>query len=512
MKRNRLGFISMFLMFSAASWAQVDSVALSYQKGISEADLSGHLRIIASDEFEGRETGLEGQKKCQSYLVEFYESMGLKMEQDLRIQDFSLDLSEPRGVTVSKQGRTYEFLEDYYYWPAGRDGDHGGELVFSGYGIEANEYDDVDGSSVKDRVVLLWSGEPKNKSGDYLIGGKEPSDWSTDMDKKRSLIHGYGAKAMIMVWPDHAVRKKRVAPYVTSKGMKLSTDPPSEEMPVLHISELMAEDLLGKKFYKKAKKMLRKGEVKEIIPGSVEITFRRRGEQLTSSNVMAYIEGTDKKDELLVITAHYDHIGKRGEEISNGADDDGSGTVCAMEIAQAFIEAKKDGHPPRRSILVLHVSGEEKGLLGSRYYTENPLWPLESTVANLNIDMVGRIDDKHAEMGQEDYVYLIGAGRIDPRLQGICEMVRTEHTALEFDYTYDAEDDPNRYYYRSDHYNFAEKGIPAAFFFSGVHEDYHMPTDTEEKIMYPKMTRIARLIFLSAWEIANRDEALRFDQ
>lgn len=512
MKRRKEWLCVVSMLLSLATWAQLDSIALSYQNGITEEDLSQHLMVIASDAYEGRETGFEGQKKCETYLVDFYKSMGFIIEENLKIQDFSLDLSDPRGVTVSKDGNTYEFLEDYYYWPAGRDGGHGGELVFSGFGIEAEKYDDVEEASIKDKVVLVWSGEPKTKTGDYLIGGGELSDWSTDMDMKRKLIRGHGAKAMVMVWPDHAVRKKRVAPYVTSKGMKLSTDAASDEMPVLHISEQMAQSLLGKKAYKKAKKMLRKAQVSTIETGSITIDFHRRGEKLSSSNVMAYIEGTDKKDELLVITAHYDHIGKRGEEISNGADDDGSGTVCAMEIAQAFVEAKNDGHAPRRSVLVLHVSGEEKGLLGSRYYTENPIWPLESTIANLNIDMVGRIDDKHAELGEQDYVYLIGAGRIDPRLQDICEMVRTEHTVLEFDYTYDAEDDPNRYYYRSDHYNFAERGIPAAFFFSGVHEDYHMPTDTEEKIMYPKMTRIARLIYLAASEIANREDALRFDQ
>ena len=230
---------------------------------------------------------------------------------------------------------------------------------------------------------------------------------------------------------------------------------------------------------------------------------------IKGENVLAYIEGTDLKEELIVITAHYDHLGIHEGKVYNGADDDGSGTVAAMEIAEAFMLAKKDGNGPRRSILVMCVSGEEKGLLGSKYYTDHPIYSLEKTVANLNIDMIGRVDDWH-ENG--DYIYLIGADMLSQELHDISEQVNEEFIGLELDYTFNAEDDPNRYYYRSDHYNFAKNNIPVIFYFNGVHEDYHKVTDTVDKIDFEKVQRIARLVFLTAWELANREERIILDK
>ena len=230
---------------------------------------------------------------------------------------------------------------------------------------------------------------------------------------------------------------------------------------------------------------------------------------IKGENVLAYIEGTDLKEELIVITAHYDHLGIHEGKVYNGADDDGSGTVAAMEIAEAFMLAKKDGTGPRRSILVMCVSGEEKGLLGSKYYTDHPIYSLEKTVASLNIDMIGRVDDWH-ENG--DYVYLIGADMLSQELHDLSEQVNEEFIGLELDYTFNAEDDPNRYYYRSDHYNFAKNNIPVIFYFNGVHEDYHKVTDTVDKIDFEKVQRIARLVFLTAWELANKEERIVVDK
>ena len=228
-----------------------------------------------------------------------------------------------------------------------------------------------------------------------------------------------------------------------------------------------------------------------------------KGNYVKGENVLGFIEGTDLKDEILIITAHYDHLGKHDTLIYNGADDDGSGTVAALEIAEAFMLAKEQGKGPRRSVLIMPVSGEEKGLLGSKYYTDNPVYPLENTIANLNIDMIGRVDEYH-ESG--DYVYLIGSDRLSTELHNLSEEVNTKHFNLELDYTFNDKGDPNRYYYRSDHYNFAKNNIPVIFYFNGVHEDYHKPTDTIEKIDFEKIQKISRYIFLTAWELANRDK------
>ena len=229
-------------------------------------------------------------------------------------------------------------------------------------------------------------------------------------------------------------------------------------------------------------------------------------QKIKGENVLGYIEGSDLKEELIVITAHYDHLGKHDSLIFNGADDDASGTVAAMEIAEAFMLAKKDGYGPRRSILIMAVSGEEKGLLGSKYYTDHPVFPLENTVANLNIDMIGRIGDFKEH---PNYVYLIGSDMLSTELHDISEEVNEKYTQLELDYTFNKEDDPNRYYYRSDHYNFAKNNIPVIFYFNGIHEDYHKPTDTIEKINFEKIKKISKLIFLTAWELANREERIK---
>jgi hypothetical protein len=235
----------------------------------------------------------------------------------------------------------------------------------------------------------------------------------------------------------------------------------------------------------------------------------KQNKYIKGENVLGYIEGTDLKEELIIITAHYDHLGKHEEGTYNGADDNGSGTVAAMEIAEAFILAKKEGHGPRRSVLIMTVSGEEKGLLGSEFYTENPIYPLENTVANLNIDMIGRIDDWH-ENG--DYVYLIGSDMLSQELHDISEQVNKQYIGLDLDYAFNAEDDPNQYYYRSDHYNFAKNNIPVIFYFNGVHEDYHKVTDDIEKIDFNKIQTITRLVFLTAWELANRDKRIVVDK
>ena len=241
-----------------------------------------------------------------------------------------------------------------------------------------------------------------------------------------------------------------------------------------------------------------------------DLTFFKRifksNQTIRGENVLGYIEGTDLKDELIIITAHYDHLGKHDSLIFNGADDDASGVAGAMEIAEAFMIAKKEGYGPRRSILIMPVSGEEKGLLGSEYYTNNPIYPLENTIANLNIDMIGRLDDWH---DNGNYVYLIGSDRLSIELHNLNEEINAKYIGLDLDYRFNDEEDPNRYYYRSDHYNFAKNNIPVIFYFNGIHEDYHRPSDTIEKLDFNKIETITKLIFLTAWELANRDERIK---
>ena len=237
--------------------------------------------------------------------------------------------------------------------------------------------------------------------------------------------------------------------------------------------------------------------------------FRGRSND-SSENVVAYIKGIEKPNEFIVISAHYDHLGIQGEKIYNGADDDASGTTAVMMIAKAFKKALDQGKGPKRSIVFLHATGEEEGLLGSRYYVEHPIFPLENTVANLNIDMIGRFDQKHAD--NPEFVYLIGSDKLSSELHTLSEETNKKYTNLMLDYTYNDESDPNRFYYRSDHYNFAKNGIPIIFYFTGVHKDYHRETDTADKIRYDLLHKRTQLIFHTAWEISNKENRLVVDK
>jgi len=294
----------------------------------------------------------------------------------------------------------------------------------------------------------------------------------------------------------------------------------SEELST-HLYTYSSNDFLGRatgeKGQKKAVQFLKSYYQNEHIVSPINDTiyfqtipksFLPDGTNATE-NVLAYIKGTEIPNEVLIISAHLDHEGVKDGEIYNGADDDGSGTVALMEMAQAFKKAKNEGHGPKRSILFLHVTAEEIGLQGSLYYTEHPVFKLENTIANLNIDMIGRIDKAHTE--EPNYVYLIGADRLSKELHYISEKVNNTYFNINLDYKYNAENDSNRFYYRSDHYNFAKHNIPVIFYFNGVHEDYHKPSDTPDKIDYELLEKRTKLIFATAWQLVNQENRLTVD-
>ena len=276
----------------------------------------------------------------------------------------------------------------------------------------------------------------------------------------------------------------------------------------------------GEPGQKKAVKYIRDFYMDHDIPAAMDSTyfqtvpasFFKAGSGIKASeNVAAFIKGSTKPNEIVVVSAHLDHIGISADgQINNGADDDGSGTVAVMQIAESFKEAVDKGYRPQRSILFLHVTGEEKGLYGSRYYVEHPIFDLDSTVADLNIDMIGRQDEEHKN--NENYVYLIGSDMLSHGLNQLSEAVNKKYMQMDLDYKYDDPNDPNRFYYRSDHYNFAKNGVPIIFYFNGVHADYHKPTDTPDKINYPLLAKRARLVFLTAWQVANQEDRIMVDK
>lgn len=302
---------------------------------------------------------------------------------------------------------------------------------------------------------------------------------------------------------------------IVPKYMQTITKEELKEMLYVYASDEMEGRNTGDPGQKKAANYLRERYKALGVPSGsgddsyyqiVPKTFFRKNSGLNDSeNVLAYIKGSEKPEELLVISAHLDHVGMDKEgNVYNGADDDGSGTVALLEIAQAFQKAVKDGKGPKRSILFLHVTGEEKGLYGSKYYVQNPVYPLQNTIANLNIDMIGRIDDAHKE--DPNYVYLIGSDKLSTDLHNISAAINIKYSNINLDYRYNVENEPNRFYYRSDHYNFAKNNIPVIFYFNGTHEDYHRISDTPDKINYKILEKRTQLVFATAWELANRNE------
>jgi len=290
----------------------------------------------------------------------------------------------------------------------------------------------------------------------------------------------------------------------------------------IYADDAMEGRMTGSKGQKLASEYIRNFYQDQDIPSPIEELnyyqpvpasyFKRVKEPKDSENVVAFIKGSEFPDEVIVLSAHLDHVGMDKEgNVFNGADDDGSGTVAMLEMAEAFQKAAKEGKGPRRSILFLHVTGEELGLYGSAYYSDNPIFPLENTVANLNTDMIGRIDPDKVDT--PNYIYLIGSDKLSQELHDVSEAVAAKYSSdLELDYTYNDENDPNRFYYRSDHYNFAKHNVPIIFYFNGVHADYHKITDTPDKIEYELMEKRTRLIFHTAWEIANRDGRITADK
>lgn len=291
-----------------------------------------------------------------------------------------------------------------------------------------------------------------------------------------------------------------------------------------HLSIIASDEMEGRKTgeagQKKAAEYIRSFYKKmgiDALPGTDDYYQKVPSEAMKkmfspklndSENVVAYIKGSEKPDEYLIISAHYDHVGVANGEIYNGADDNGTGTTAVLEMARVFQEMAKKGHGPKRSVIFLHCTGEEYGLHGSRYFVNSKILPKEQMVTNLNVDMIGRTDIIH-QNDKKNYIYLVGSDRLSLELHNISEQMNKKYTKLNLDYTYNAEKHPEMIYYRSDHYNFAKFNIPVIFYYSGEHVDYHQPTDTVDKIEFDKMLQRTQLIFVTAWELANRNEKVK---
>lgn len=505
--------------------AILEASVVELAQTITAADMKDLLTDLAGKEFQGRETGTEGQKKAANYIADYFRQLGLPaLGQDgSYFQQINFLSQSWDNIDLEMDGEGLRHLWDYYAIPGDNqtlDWTDLNEITFLGYGIDDPAYSDFAGEDVNGKAILIYKGEPKDKDGKFRISGtEEASAWSADEVKKLQAARKHGAKVVFIIDDNFKENVSEARKSILNRRLSMVENMPEDRQLAnsVYLSSQVARKMISGKFnkvVKARKKIQKKGKSKSVsIPVNLRLRQEVNERKLIGENVLGYLEGTDPKlkDELLVVTAHYDHLGMRGEDIYYGADDNGSGTTTVLEVAQAFVEAKSKGLGPRRSVLFMLVSGEEKGLLGSHYYVEYPVFPLEQTIADVNVDMVGRVDNKHEEAGNPNYIYVIGSNRLSTELHQINEDANARYTQLELDYTYNAEDDPNRYYYRSDHYNFAERGIPAIFFFNGTHQDYHRTTDTVDKINFDKMEKIGRLVFHTSWELANRDERIKVD-
>lgn len=468
-----------------------DPTQVKYANTITVEDLTKHLTYLASDEMKGRDTGSPEGKIAAQYLADFYKGLGLTapvsgsyfQNVPLVSANFS-KVTLQIGKTKLVENTDFVFTGDGNMAKAAK-----ADLVFLGLVTDEN----LAKVDVKGKLVGLWA-----------VGVR-----SNDLVNK---VMDAGAAGIVIVTMEGQANFDRIANrYKTLAGRgRIGFDQEIKQRPIFMVSS----DKMAQLFGTPVETLKEAAKTNPTSIASQKATYQivKTKTAVEAVNVMGFLEGTDKKEEVLVISSHYDHVGVNGEgDAFNGADDDGSGTVSVMEIAEAFATAAKEGKRPRRSILFLNVTGEEKGLLGSEYYAENPVFPIANTVNNINIDMVGRIDYEYQKAENKDYIYVIGSEMLSSQLKKINEYNNITYTNLILDYRYDAEDDPNRFYYRSDHYNFAKFNIPVIFFFNGVHDDYHQVTDTVDKIEFPLMTKRAKLIFHTAWDLANRDQRTPVD-
>lgn len=495
----RLKFLlSITLFLSSIIFYGQNEVLLKASESIKTEELKEKLYKYSSDEFEGRGTPSKGQELAVGYLANHYKNLNIpSVKKNSYFQPVPLQFEEKPNININISNKDFNYYSDYISYANGPDRTNESiELVYVEYGIDDSKYSDYKGINVVGKYVVAIGGEPLNENDNYFLNGNKKSKWSNsreEISNKKNAAKKNGALGLILV-DDYLYRKY---------GYRYSQSDNGKDEKRMALSNIEENDFQVLLFSQKHKDFL------ENDNHILNISFKKNTQNFTADNVAAMIKGSEFPDEYIILTAHLDHVGIQNGEIYNGADDDGSGTVALLEIAEAFASAKELGYSPKRSIVFLHVTAEERGLLGSQYYTDyDPLIPINKTIANLNIDMIGRADPNRG-VRNLNYVYIIGSDILSEDLHQINLNANNNYANLELDFRYNDINDPNEFYYRSDHFHFVKNNIPAIFYFSGVHEDYHQPTDTADKILYDIYKKRVKLIFHTAWELANSEKKIR---
>ncbi|MEQ1797691.1 MAG: M28 family peptidase [Lacibacter sp.] len=478
--RNYL-LLAFGLLTLSVSAQKKNKIAEKFSQTITAADLKTHLYILADPAMEGRETGTAGQRKAAEYLKQQFQRIGIAAANNGNYEQFyPLYKDTLLDASVNIGGNSYLFGKDFTATTTSiiTTKQFFSEVV---YMSKIDTTTDIRGKAV---VIVAKNG--------------------TQLPAQNEIFKLYSRQPAAILFVQSNIDKQ---PSARSGRVSLNLYKARQSPLVARISEAMGEAILKADFAKAKDQTL---ETKTVAT-ELMLSFNKESLVSSASNVLGMIEGTDKKDEWVIISAHYDHIGITNGKVNPGADDDGSGTVGVLELAEAFAKAKAAGKGPRRNILFILVSGEEKGLWGSEYYANHPVYPLEKTSIDLNIDMIGRKDDNIKSLDTNNHVYLIGDDKLSSDLPGMVDSINNLYIKIITDRKYNDPKDPNRLYYRSDHYNFAAKGVPILFFFDGIHKDYHKPSDTPDKINYDLHEKRTRLVFFLAWEAANRNEMMKRD-
>ena len=470
------------------SFAQKKGKPEDFAKTITSADLKKHLYVVAGAEMEGRETATPGQKKAAAYIESQFRSLGLEPGNNGSYQlNYNVYQDSLTDAKLEVNGQEFQLGRDFTAFPINMAATMPfSEVVLVG----TNATDTIRNANLTGKLVMVF--------GNPSVGrGQGGGVYSALLNK--------GIAGILFVNSNYS--PNTVSPRKGNQSINSFRRSIAPQQ--FAISPGVARAILGDD-YDQAKSNT--SSIK-TYSANILLDVKKSTLNLQSSNVMAVLPGTDLKDQYLFVTAHYDHLGKRGDTvIYYGADDDGSGTVGVLEIAEAFAKAKAAGKGPRRSIVFMTVSGEEKGLWGSDYYSSHPVFPLDKTTADLNIDMIGRSDSSRKIGDSTNYVYVVGDDKLSSDLRAISESMNKKYVKMELDYKFNDVNDRNRIYYRSDHYNFAKKGVPIIFYYDGMlGADYHRPTDTPDKINYDLLAKRAKLVFYTAWEMANRNEMLKRD-
>jgi Zn-dependent M28 family amino/carboxypeptidase len=501
----RILLLGMLLLSASVGLAQKSVSPQKFSETISENDLREHLFILAGKEMEGRETATEGQRKAAAYIERFFRTNGLLPgNKDSYQQFYNVYRDSLVSSTLLVNNNEYQINKDYQpiLQLSRTSGSYFSEIVFAGHGIVDSAYDDYGNMDVKGKAVLILDGAPSNFKTTKR-GFRAPNG----LYGKIAAANAKGAAALLIVGGGFP---RQAMPALGNMYVDLYS--PQQGANVYTISSKLAEAIVGTGYADLVQQGKQNKLEPKLLKANTLLELNKAVKRLESSNVLGYVEGSDKKDEWLIITAHYDHLGKRGDVIYYGADDDGSGTVGILEIAQAFAEAKKAGKGPRRNVMIMAVSGEEKGLWGSDYFTDNPTIPLDKLTADLNIDMIGRVDTERKSADTLNYIYVVGDDKLSSELKPLSEAANKKSVKMTLDYKFNDPNDTEQIYYRSDHFNFAKNGVPVIFYYDGMLKaDYHKPTDTPDKINYPLLKKRAQLVFNTAWEMANRDNMMKRD-